>query len=48
VAYGERAGDARTTFEETAGYDEMVLLRDIRFVSHCEHHRELGEWCEIR
>lgn len=26
------------TFEETAGYDEMVLLRDIRFVSHCEHH----------
>ena len=26
------------TFEETAGYDEMVVLRDIRFVSHCEHH----------
>ena len=26
------------TFEETAGYDEMVLLRDICFVSHCEHH----------
>jgi GTP cyclohydrolase I len=26
------------TFEEIAGYDEMVLLRDIRFVSHCEHH----------
>jgi GTP cyclohydrolase IA len=26
------------TFEEVAGYDEMVLLRDIRFVSHCEHH----------
>jgi GTP cyclohydrolase I len=26
------------TFEESAGYDEMVLLRDIRFVSHCEHH----------
>ncbi len=26
------------TFEETAGYDEMVLLRDIRFVSQCEHH----------
>lgn len=25
-------------FEETAGYDEMVLLRDIRFESHCEHH----------
>ena len=26
------------TFEEIAGYDEMVLLRDILFVSHCEHH----------
>ncbi len=26
------------TFEEVAGYDEVVLLRDIRFVSHCEHH----------
>ena len=26
------------TFEEIAGYDEMVVLRDIRFVSHCEHH----------
>jgi GTP cyclohydrolase I len=26
------------TFEETEGYDEMVLLKDIRFVSHCEHH----------
>jgi GTP cyclohydrolase I len=28
----------RRTFEETEGYDEMVLLRDIRFESHCEHH----------
>ena len=26
------------TFEEIAGYDEMVLLRDVRFESHCEHH----------
>src|SRR3984893_6210634 len=26
------------TFEEVAGYDEMVLLRGIRFESHCEHH----------
>jgi GTP cyclohydrolase I len=26
------------TFEETEGYDEMVLLKDIGFVSHCEHH----------
>ena len=28
----------RTTFEETEGYDEMVVLRDIEFHSHCEHH----------
>ncbi len=27
-----------TTFEETEQYDEMVLLRDIRLESHCEHH----------
>ena len=26
------------TFEETEGYDEIVLLRDIRFEAHCEHH----------
>ncbi|MBB4064871.1 GTP cyclohydrolase I FolE [Gellertiella hungarica] len=26
------------TFEEVAGYDEMVLVRDIPFYSHCEHH----------
>jgi GTP cyclohydrolase I len=26
------------TFEETNGYDEMVVLRDIRIESHCEHH----------
>jgi len=26
------------TFEETGGYDEMVVLRDIQFFSHCEHH----------
>lgn len=26
------------TFEETEGYDEMVVLRDMRFESHCEHH----------
>ncbi|MSO76213.1 MAG: GTP cyclohydrolase I FolE [Alphaproteobacteria bacterium] len=25
-------------FEEDEGYDEMILLRDIRFESHCEHH----------
>ncbi|MDD9993139.1 MAG: GTP cyclohydrolase I FolE [Rhodospirillales bacterium] len=28
----------RRTFEETNGYDEMVVLRDIDFRSHCEHH----------
>ena len=32
VAYLQR------TFEEVEGYDEMVVLRDIRFESHCEHH----------
>jgi GTP cyclohydrolase I len=28
----------KCTFEETDGYDEMVVLRDIRFESYCEHH----------
>ena len=31
-AYMER------TFEEVGGYDELVVLRDIRVVSFCEHH----------
>ena len=26
------------TFEEVAGYDELIVLRDIAFESHCEHH----------
>ncbi len=26
------------TFGETAGYDDFVLIRDMAFVSHCEHH----------
>src|SRR3546814_4275502 len=26
------------TFEEVAGYDVMIVLRDIEFESHCEHH----------
>ena len=26
------------TFEEVEGYDEMIVLTDIRFESHCEHH----------
>ncbi|MEE2893867.1 MAG: GTP cyclohydrolase I FolE [Pseudomonadota bacterium] len=37
--YGE---DPRThlahTFEEVGGYDEIILLRDVPFHSHCEHH----------
>jgi len=32
VAYLQR------TFEETDGYDEVIVLRDIGFESHCEHH----------
>jgi GTP cyclohydrolase IA len=28
----------KRVFAETDGYDEIVLLRDIRFESHCEHH----------
>lgn len=31
-------GYLQQTFEEVDGYDEMVVLRDIRFESHCEHH----------
>jgi len=39
AGYGEDPGELlQRTFEEVAGYDEVVLLRDIRFVSHCEHH----------
>jgi GTP cyclohydrolase I len=34
----EPAAILRTTFDETDGYDEMVLLKDIEFSSHCEHH----------
>jgi GTP cyclohydrolase I len=37
--YGENPKEIlRRTFEEVDGYDEMVVLRDIRFESHCEHH----------
>ena len=37
--YAEDPAEILTrTFDEIAGYDEMILLRDIRFVSHCEHH----------
>ncbi len=37
--YGQDPGQIlRKTFEETEGYDEMVVLRGVRFESHCEHH----------
>jgi len=37
--YGDDpVGYLKKTFEEVEGYDEMVVLRDIRFESHCEHH----------
>nr|WP_165910893.1 GTP cyclohydrolase I FolE [Pseudofulvimonas gallinarii] len=37
--YSEDAeGFLRRTFEEVEGYDEMIILRDIAFESHCEHH----------
>ena len=28
----------KTTFSEVEGYDEMVVVRDIPLMSHCEHH----------
>jgi GTP cyclohydrolase I len=39
AGYGADPRDyLKRTFEETGGYDEVVVLRDIRFESHCEHH----------
>lgn len=34
----EPADYLRRTFEEVEGYDELIVLRDISFESHCEHH----------
>ncbi|GAB3345725.1 GTP cyclohydrolase I FolE [Lysobacter tyrosinilyticus] len=37
--YGEDPTEyLQRTFEEVEGYDEMIVLRDIEFESHCEHH----------
>ncbi len=37
--YGDDPVSAlQRTFEEVEGYDEMIVLRDIAFESHCEHH----------
>ena len=39
AGYGQDPVDLlHQTFEEVSGYDEMVVLRDIRFESFCEHH----------
>jgi GTP cyclohydrolase IA len=35
---GDPAEYLRRTFEEVGGYDEMIVLREISFESHCEHH----------
>jgi GTP cyclohydrolase I len=37
--YGENAADhLQRVFEEVQGYDDIVVLRDIQYYSHCEHH----------
>jgi GTP cyclohydrolase I len=37
--YAQDAGQVLSTiFEEVEGYDDMVLVKDIPFASHCEHH----------
>ncbi len=39
VGYAQNPAEIlQKTFEETEGYDEMIVLRGIRFESHCEHH----------
>lgn len=39
VGYGQDPVEIlQKTFEEIDGYDEMIVLRGIRFESHCEHH----------
>jgi GTP cyclohydrolase IA len=39
AGYGQDPGDIlNRVFDEVGGYDDMVMLRDIQFSSHCEHH----------
>ena len=39
AGYGQDPAEIlKKTFEEIEGYDEMIVLRGIRFESHCEHH----------
>jgi len=39
AGYGQDAAMLlETTFQEVGGYDDIVLMRDIPFASHCEHH----------
>mgnify|MGYP000955573121 CR=1 FL=1 len=39
AGYAQRAEDELTkTFEDIQGFDDIVLVKDIDFVSHCEHH----------
>lgn len=39
AGYGQQAAEVlSTTFKEVGGYDDIVLVRDIPFSSHCEHH----------
>ena len=45
AGYDEDPGDyLKRTFEEVAGYDEIVVLRGIHFKSHCEHHLAPHYW----
>lgn len=39
AGYRQDAGETlRKTFKEVGGYDDIVLVKDIPFASHCEHH----------
>ncbi|MGL4494335.1 MAG: GTP cyclohydrolase I FolE [Beijerinckiaceae bacterium] len=39
AGYGQNPAEILArTFDDVAGYDDLVLVRDIEFYSHCEHH----------